>query len=149
MEKENEVKKYCAQINDIILEISKASNQTNINDLSKLVADFNRELNYLLVRYHEDAELQGKLKPHVMFYRQLFEEFMALVSADLIDDERLELIQEIIKKREDLINGYFKDQAEKELKTIGKVSKELDKCLKKRLEMQEMLKKQKKNDYYS
>ena len=74
--KESEVKKYCTQIDKVLSEIAKSSKQASIDDFSKLVADYNRELNSLLSIYHDNKDFQQTLKPYVMYYRQLFAEFL-------------------------------------------------------------------------
>ncbi|MHA1384561.1 MAG: hypothetical protein ACTSR3_12465 [Candidatus Helarchaeota archaeon] len=148
-EKQSKIKQIVKGINEILNQILNFSNKSNLNDFSKLVANYNKELNSILSNYHGNKDLQDLLKPYVMFYRQLFQELMFITSQDSFPEENMEHIQRIILQKEDLINTHYKVEAEKEIENINIVSNELEKCLKKRLEMQKMLRKQKKLDHYS
>lgn len=135
-EKNPEIKKYLEQIDGLFKEISNALNNFNLEQFSKLVARYNRELNSLLSIYHKNKELQKKLKPYVMFYRQFFQELIVMVSTDDVSEEQLEKTKKIIEQKNDLIADYYTVQAEREVETIGKVKVELEKALKKRLQKQ-------------
>ena len=138
-----ENKKHFEQINSIILEISKSLNKFDLNEFSRLVARYNRKLNLLLSTYHQNKELQRKLKPYIMFYRQFFQELIEIVRAESIQEEKLALLKKIISQKSILIKNYYQAQAEREIENIEKVSQELDEYLKKRLE------KERKLNYYT
>lgn len=140
---EPKIKKYLYKIDAIILEISKSSLELDLDEFSKLVAQYNKELNSLLSIYHEKKESQRSLKPYIIFYRQFFQELITIVSSEPIKEENLELIRIIISQKTDLIKNFYQAQAEREFENIEKVSPELEKCLKKRLEKQE------KSNYYT
>ncbi len=135
-EKDLEIKKYLEQMDRLFEEISDALNTFDIEHFSKLVASYNRELNSLLSSYHKNKELQKKLKPYVIFYRQFFQELMVMVTTDDVSEEQFERTKKIIEQKNDLIENYYTAQAEKEVETIGKVKENLEKCLKKRLQQQ-------------
>ena len=150
MEKQNsKIVEYLEKIEVILEKILNLSNNADIEEFSKLVADFNAELNFILSKYHEDQDIQPKLKPYIMFYRQIFQEFMTIASNDSIPEEKFEQIKTILNQRKELINDYYIARAEIEKKNMVNVSVKLEKCLQKRLEMKEILEKQKKLDHYS
>ena len=102
-----EIERYIKPIDAILLEISKSSKNLDLTEFSKLVAQYNRELNSLLSIYHQNQEIQKKLKPFIMFYRQLFHELTALVLSESIDDQQLEKIIDIITQKPLLIKNIL------------------------------------------
>ncbi|NVM03503.1 MAG: hypothetical protein HWN67_14335 [Candidatus Helarchaeota archaeon] len=142
-EKDPEIKKYLEQIDGLFKEISDALNNFNIEQFSKLVARYNRELNSLLSSYHKNIDLQKKLKPFVMFYRQFFQELIVIVTDEFVTEEQLKKIKQIIELKNELVADYYTVQAEKEVEKIGKVKENLEECLKKRLQ------KQRNSNYYT
>ncbi|MFX1449891.1 MAG: hypothetical protein ACFFCM_03545 [Promethearchaeota archaeon] len=142
-ETEHEIKKYLEHINRLFEEISDALSNFNIEEFSKLVAHYNRELNSLLSIYHQNKEVQKELKPYIMFFRQFFQELIVIVSGESVPEENLKKLKLIIEQKNDLLSNYYQVQAEKELENIDKVKGNLEECLKKRLE------KHRNTDYYT
>ncbi|MHA1379090.1 MAG: hypothetical protein ACTSRG_11975 [Candidatus Helarchaeota archaeon] len=146
---ERQIKNLVENIDNILIKIYESTKKFEINEFSKLVANYNRFLNSLLSNYHEKKELQSKLKPYTMFYRQFFQELMFIISQESVPHEYLERIRQIIDQKNELIENYYNKRAKTEIDEIKKVSKKLEKFLKKRFELRKMLEKQKKVDYYS
>ena len=127
---------------DVIFEEmeKKLKDNVNLDDFSKLLSDFNKELNQLLKEYaHLEEKVQKKLKPFTLFYRYFFEHAIyATQSEEFFNDpDNFLKILDLIQKREFLIEDEFKKQAFFETENIKRVKPMLEKALKKRLEEQQ------------
>ncbi|MHA1143656.1 MAG: hypothetical protein ACTSRW_02895 [Candidatus Helarchaeota archaeon] len=108
----------------------------DIIKFSKIVSEFNTELNQILKNYHEAGEDQEKMRPQVMYYQNVFQD---LIMASLTD-ENLEQFKEClldkIENRYCLIEGDFTCQAREQSRHISDVKPILEEIIKKKLEEQ-------------
>ena len=121
------------------MEIALKENK-NLDEFSKLLSAFNKELNALLKDYAEKSEEEQKsIKPYTLFYRYFFEHAIYVTQSEEFfnePDNYLKLIN-LIQNRKMLIEDEFKKEALFETENIRRVKPMLEKALKKRLEEQQ------------
>ena len=120
------------KINKILFEISSLlQKKTDIIEFSKLVSNFNAELNLILKKYHDSTAHQENMRPQVMYYQNLFQD---LITASL-NDQYLEDIKDSlrlkIKNRVALISDEFTCKSDQQKTYIEQVKPVLEKNLKK------------------
>ncbi|MFX1309880.1 MAG: hypothetical protein ACFE9M_06825 [Promethearchaeota archaeon] len=125
-------KKYYSKINEIFESLSILDNSLlnqlskksvkDINEIAKLCAEFNHNINIILKKYYpEIKEMKDKLliKSTLKFYYDLIHKLTDLVrnveNFQKIDQEYYERLIEFINKKESLISGKYKMICSQEL----------------------------------
>ena len=125
-------KKYFNKINEIFDSLSDLENSLlsqlnkksvkNINEIAKICANFNKNINLILKKYYlEIKEMKDKLiiKSNLKFYYDLIDKLTDLVrnieNFQKIDAEYYNKLIEFINNKENLINGKYKTICAQEL----------------------------------
>jgi len=128
------------KIDDIFEQMEKLlKDNVDIDDFSKVLSTFNKELNILLKEYpQQDQEEQKKIKPYTLFYRFFFEHAIFVTQSEEFfnDTDNFLKLLTLIQNRKMLIEDEFKKEATFETENIRRVKPILEKALKKRLEEQ-------------
>ena len=125
-------KKYFIKINEIFESLSILDNSLlnqlnkksvkNINEIAKLCAEFNHNINIILKKYY--PEIKGikdklKIKSNLKFYYDLIHKLTDLVrnieNFQKIDQEYYEKLIEFINDKDNLISGKYKNICTQEL----------------------------------
>lgn len=129
--------------NALLIELNKKSVK-NVNEIAKLCANFNHNINIILRKYYpEIKEMKDKLqiKSNLKFYYDLIDKLTDLVrnieNFQKIDPEYYDKLIEFIDNKENLIEGKYRAICSRELTAFyDPVSREnLEKILLEKLEM--------------
>ena len=105
-----------------LLELLKQKSNKNVNDIARLCAKFNKEINLILRKYYpEIKQLNDKLviKSSLMFYYDLIDKLTDLIrnieNFQNIDDQYYDILIQFVKDKEELILGKYKNISIQEL----------------------------------